>query len=204
MAADKSLRRRGFTLIELLVAISIMAIVAVLGWRGLDGIVRARLALNNELEQTRGMQLAFAQLQNDCAQIADKMTVANRMTLVINPNRLVMIRMVFADNQPSRVQVVTYRLHEGKLLRNQSVPTRNLAEIDAAWNAALIDADISDAVVLQSNVSAMAMRIWHGSTMEWNNDSGDQNAEPPTGLEVGLQLNGQSTGMTKIFLLGPV
>lgn len=36
----------GFTLIELLVAITVMAIVAVLGWRGLDGIVRARLTLN--------------------------------------------------------------------------------------------------------------------------------------------------------------
>ena len=46
-------RARGFTLIELLVAISVLAIVAVLGWRGLDGIVRARVALTGNLEQTR-------------------------------------------------------------------------------------------------------------------------------------------------------
>ena len=32
----------GFTLIELLVAIGILAMVAVLGWRGLDSIVRSR------------------------------------------------------------------------------------------------------------------------------------------------------------------
>jgi general secretion pathway protein J len=40
----RSAAPRGFTLIELLVAITILAIVAVLGWRGLDGIVRARVA----------------------------------------------------------------------------------------------------------------------------------------------------------------
>ena len=32
----------GFTLVELVIAIAILALVAVLGWRGLDGIVRAR------------------------------------------------------------------------------------------------------------------------------------------------------------------
>ncbi|MEN3295328.1 MAG: ral secretion pathway protein, partial [Burkholderiales bacterium] len=38
--------KRGFTLVELLIAISVLAMVAVLGWRGLDSIVRARVALN--------------------------------------------------------------------------------------------------------------------------------------------------------------
>jgi len=39
MARQMRRRRAGFTLIELLVAISVLAVVAVLGWRGLDGIV---------------------------------------------------------------------------------------------------------------------------------------------------------------------
>ena len=32
---------RGFTLIELLVAIAVMALMAILSWRGLDGMSRA-------------------------------------------------------------------------------------------------------------------------------------------------------------------
>ena len=35
-------RAGGFTLIELLVAISLMALMAALSWRGLDGMTRAQ------------------------------------------------------------------------------------------------------------------------------------------------------------------
>ena len=35
---------RGFTLIELLVAISVMALIAILSWRGIDGMVRTQEA----------------------------------------------------------------------------------------------------------------------------------------------------------------
>ena len=44
---------RGFTLIELLVAISIMALMAILGWRGLDGMSRAQVATPNALDAPR-------------------------------------------------------------------------------------------------------------------------------------------------------
>ena len=37
-AAGVKSQNRGFTLIELLVAITIMALLAVLSWRGLDGM----------------------------------------------------------------------------------------------------------------------------------------------------------------------
>src|SRR5688572_2156228 len=106
-------RRRGFTLIELLVAISVLAIVAVLGWRGLDTIIRARVALNNELAHTRGLQLAFAQMQSDCGQIAVATNIGGRPVLVTQPGRLTLVRMVFAENQPSRLQVVAYRVRDG-------------------------------------------------------------------------------------------
>jgi general secretion pathway protein J len=201
---SKSPLRRGFTLIELLVAISILAIVAMLGWRGLDGIVRSRLALNEDLEQAHGMQLAFAQLQNDCAQIADTMDVGNRKTLITDENRLVVIRYVFADNEPSRAQVVTYRFSNGTLSRNQSVPTRNLAQLDEAWKAALSDSNASEAVPLLSNVTAMGIRLWYPNVQAWSTSGGGPGAGLPNGLEVALKLRGQSSSMVKIFLLGAV
>lgn len=48
----------GFTLIELLVAIAILAVVALLSWRGLDQIIRGR----NVITQSMAEERVFAQM----------------------------------------------------------------------------------------------------------------------------------------------
>ncbi|MEO8838552.1 MAG: prepilin-type N-terminal cleavage/methylation domain-containing protein [Herbaspirillum sp.] len=210
-------RVRGFTLIELLVAISILAMVAVLGWRGLDGIVRARLALNHELAQTRGMQLTFAQLQSDCSRLTSASVVANRQVLALDENRLIMIRNVYADDQPARVQIVLYRLRDGVLSRQESAATRDLSELDALWQAGLEDKIPNPAIALQSDVALFSMRTWDARRPGWQKNANlvPTSANPavaavaaiqsgPIGLEVSLQLHSQSASMIKIFLLGPV
>ena len=201
-------RRRGFTLIELLVAITVMAIVAVLGWRGLDTIIRSRVALNEDLEQTRGLQLAFAQMQSDCGHIAKAEDIGKRPWLSVQPGRLTMVRRVFAENQPSRVQVVAYRIDGGVLTRRESVATRNLKELDAAWTAALSDSADVPAVALHSGVSEMTIRswvdkVWRPAGMEGATSAGGTVA-PPTGLEVSLRLRDRTDSLVKIFLLGAV
>ncbi len=209
-------RRRGFTLIELLVAISILGMVAVLGWRGLDGIVRARIALTNNLEQTRGMQLTFAQMQSDCAHIASSTTIPNRVPLVVESNRIVMVRTVFSDDQPTRLQVVAYHLKEGQLTRRESAATRDLNALDSLWTAATSDANSSQSVPLQKDVVSMVARVWIDKGTGWispeaaqqqaaaPNATSQSSVLSPTGLEVALQLKGIEVGMTKVFLLGPV
>ncbi len=205
-------RQRGLTLVELLVAISVLGFVAILGWRGLDGIVRARIALTGDLEQTRGMQFAFAQMQSDCAHLAGTLILPNRVPLAVEQERLVLVRTVFADNQPSRLQVITYRVREGMLTRRESAATRDLRELDMLWLAAVNDTDTAQAVTLQSDVSAMEMRLWVSGG--WHSGVGapvpatpaGQATSPvqPTGLEVTLRLRGRDSGLLKIFLLGAV
>jgi general secretion pathway protein J len=202
--------RTGFTLIELLVAISILAVVAVLGWRGLDGIVRARVALTSDLEQTRGMQLAFAQLQSDGEHIANTANIAGRPVLAVDDGRLTLVRTTFTENQPSRLEVVAYRIRDGVLERRESIATRELAELDAIWSATLGDTDTAQAVTLQTNVAAMTMRYWAGNGPWATVTGGAQAAQgtaglnQATGLELELTLTGRDGGMRKVFLLGAV
>lgn len=221
-------RQGGLTLIELLIAISVLAFVAVLGWRGLDTIVRTRAALNEDLAQTRGLQLAFAQMQTDCANVASAMQVPDRSVIEIGRDRLMLVRTSGGDGQPTRLQVITYLVREGVLSRKESVPTRDLNELQRIWSAALNDFNTSDAVVLQTGVSSMSMRVWDGRNWRTSTpaSSSSSSASPeaadgriskgqlerqatgrraagaPTGLEVALQLQQGEASMLKVFLLG--
>jgi general secretion pathway protein J len=201
----------GFTLVELLVAISILAIVAVLGWRGLDSIVRARVSLTEQMETTRGMQLAFAQLQSDCERIASEDLLARRPFILSGNNRITLVRTVFADNEPSRLEVVSYRIVNGTLSRRESIATRDLAQLDMLWQAAVTDADTTPPVALQPGVTGMTVMSWQNN--EWRPGTpattttvnANQNAASPmpiTGLQVALTVNGLEAPMVKSFLLG--
>ncbi|MDH4216435.1 MAG: prepilin-type N-terminal cleavage/methylation domain-containing protein [Gallionella sp.] len=216
-------RQKGLTLIELLVAISILSFIAVLGWRGLDSIVRARVALTGDLEQTRGMQLAFAQLQSDCAHLANSTNLPGRVPLVAEQGRLTLVRTVYADNQPSRLQVVSYRVNDGVLTRRESAATRDLTQLGALWQSAANDADTTQTVTLLSGVASLTMRLWTSEGTGWraaaeiaqlsgtpvaaaNPQTGQTSATSLllTGLEVSMQLQGRSENLLKIFLLGAV
>ena len=210
--------RAGFTLIELLVAISILAIIAVLGWRGLDSIVRTRSALNQDLEQTRGLQITFAQLQSDCEHAAVSYDLGGRAVLAIEPQRLNLVRTVQTDNQPTSLQVIAYRIKDGVLLRSESITTRDLRQLELIWRATLADTDPVVPVKLQQGVSGLAMQTWF-SDGNWRATNGEiiinptQNApgtgpnQPsvnPTGLQVALQLQGVDGSLTKNFMLGAI
>lgn len=195
-------RHRGFTLVELLVAISILAIVAVLGWRGLDGIIRSRTALTNEMAVTRGLQLTFAQIQSDSANLAFGINLNGRPAIQAADGRLTLVRMTMTENEPTRLQVVSYRVRDdGVLIRRESGATRDLRELDTLWQAALNDTDSAASVALQGGVQNITMRYWINT--EWRPAAGVETATvKPTGLEVTLSVQGQQVPMVKSYLLG--
>jgi len=212
-------RRAGFTLVELLVAIGILAMVAVLGWRGLDGIVRARVALTADMETTRGMQLAFAQMENDCQNAAGQELMRGQPALLWDADRLTLVRKVFVENEPSRLQVVSYRIVNGQLLRRESPGSRDLSQIAGLWQAIVSDApaENSPSVVLQVGVIGMQLQGWVNNA--WRNEpnaTGGDGQQPavdpaaaaagrslePTGVQVALTVQGLGQPMVKAFLLG--
>ncbi|UGQ46132.1 prepilin-type N-terminal cleavage/methylation domain-containing protein [Massilia endophytica] len=198
--------KRGFTLVELLVAITVLAIVAVLGWRGLDGIVRSRVQLTGTMEQMRGMQLAFAQMQSDLEQLAGKKLLKDRANLAADNARLVFVRTTFPENAASQLQVVSYRVRDGVLTRRESPSTRDLAQLDGLWQAAMSDSDPVAGVAMQGQVDTMGVRVWQGGNWQAPGNGGATapGADTPLGLEMSLKLRGQATPLVKIFLLGAI
>lgn len=62
---------RGFTLVEVLVAIVVMAIMSLMAWQGVDGIVRTREISGARLEQTLRLETVIAQWEQDLAMLRD-------------------------------------------------------------------------------------------------------------------------------------
>ncbi|MFC0136209.1 type II secretory pathway component PulJ [Massilia eurypsychrophila] len=206
------IRSRGFTLVELLVAISILAMVAVLGWRGLDGIVRARVALTDQMEVTRGMQLAFAQMQSDAEHMAEGALLDKRAYLQAGVDRLTLVRTSYIENEAMRLQVVSYRVQDGMLTRRESASTRDLMQLDVLWQAAISDVDPTPPVTLQAGVTGMQVDTWQQN--QWQQGAQQQKdvqPQPPApgeagpgGLQVALQVQGLAAPMRKAFLLGGI
>ncbi len=211
---------RGLTLIELLIAVSVLAFVAVLGWRGLDSITRARIALNADLAQTRSLQLAFAQWQTDCANAVDAGTLDGRAPLLVDATRVTIARRVQPEAQAGALQLVTWRLRDGVLSREESPPTRDLTQLDQAWQFA--QAGGAQALRLQDGVQTMQLRVWTDDGRGWrgweqmsagivsrgalmNPRAGTTAMQADwRGLEVSLQLAGRSVPLIKVFMLGAI
>lgn len=209
-------RQTGFTLIELLVAIAILAIIAVMGWSGLDSIIRARQTLNRELEQSRGAQISFVQLENDCAHLVSEAALPKRENLRAFDTQLILIRTVYEDNRAPQLQVVAYKMQDGVFSRRESVATRDLQILDSYWQSAINGTDNMPVVKLQTDVSTFQMRTWNNDENSWRVAGTDlasdtrtavipkpgKDVPRKTGLEVTMQLVGQQNPLLKIFLLG--
>ena len=65
------MRQRGFTLVELLVALMVMAMLAVLSWRGVDGMARTTTATQARANDLVALQNSLAQWGADLDAMAD-------------------------------------------------------------------------------------------------------------------------------------
>jgi general secretion pathway protein J len=158
------------------------------------------------MEVTRGMQLAFAQMQSDCEHLAGREIIGRRPNLQWADSRLTLVRKAYNENEPAQLVVVSYRVVNGSLVRRESRGTRDLAQLEALWQAGASDAPSETAppVVLQNGVAGMNILAYQAD--QWRAEpvaavEGAQ-AEDPTGLQVGLVVQGKEVPMIKFFLLG--
>lgn len=149
--------RRGFTLLELLIAISVLSLVSIIAWRGLDTLVTTRERLAPEGDDVRALLTAFGQLERDLAHVANPTLFALasdpvQVRLATGGPVLEIVRIAPPDASGAlAVQQVFYRVADGALLRQATPATRVLRPFEAA--------EFSNAQLLR-NVTAMRVRLW--------------------------------------------
>jgi general secretion pathway protein J len=209
---------RGFTLIELLVAIAIMAVIAVLSWRGLDQIIRGRQTITNAMEDERVFAQLFDQIRIDARQAASD-DESGQAAISVSSSVLQIVRELVLPGTAPRLQVVRYRVSNGRVIRYASPPLGNVGDLRQALRGG--EGDGWTAVPLMGGVGAISARMYVpkvGWTTQMKDVQSaiieaDNNLKVPqlgnaplprsvSGLEVSIGAKSLARPVTRVFLVG--
>ena len=129
-------QQHGFTLVELLLAIAVMSLLAILSWRGLDGMVRAQEITRQRADEMLVLQSALGQWGTDLDAVV---SIANTTPLDWDGQVLRITRRSSAVPDEGAL-VVAWTVRgapgAGQWMRWQSPPVRTRAEWQEAWQLA--------------------------------------------------------------------
>lgn len=129
-------RNKGFTLIELLVALAAMALLSIMSWRGIDGMLRAQEVTRTQGEQHAIMQTVLAQWNADLNAL---MPLQGRQVLDWDGQVLRLTRKSSAAIDNGALVVAWSRRNvdgQPQWVRWQSLPARTVSEWNDAWSQA--------------------------------------------------------------------
>lgn len=130
--------QRGFTLIELLIAITLMAVLAGLSWRGLDSLMRSRDITQAQVDKNAVLQTVLAQWQADLNAVQPVAGITDAGMQWDGRTLRLMRRATAwrADGSDAGIWVVAWTLRGNQWLRWQSPPAQTRAALQQAWTNA--------------------------------------------------------------------
>ncbi len=129
-------RSHGFTLIELLVAISLLALMATLAWRGLDGMTRSQARMSQYSQEVLALQAGLGQWGADLDALAEQPDASSLEW----DGRVLRILRSGSAGPGEGLRVVGWSRREidgvGQWLRWQSSPVTTRPALQRAWQEA--------------------------------------------------------------------
>lgn len=179
-------RLRGFTLIELLVAIGIMALMAGLSWRGLDGMARTQTQLQQRADTLLTLQAGLSQWTADLDALVQ---LPNTPALDWDGRALRITRRSTVSAGDGLLVVAWARRNVdgvGQWLRWQSAPVLSRGALQTAWAKAAQWAQNPGDDDKKYEVRVVALdqwRVFYFRADAWTNPLSSDGAPPPTSGE---------------------
>lgn len=217
MTRTRGRQHLGFTLIELMVAVAVMALLAMLSWRSLDGMTRAQSQTQAKTDGVLALQAGLAQWQTDLDALTQLPQVPGVSALDYDGQVLRLTRRYVdqgatttpnnnsesSSSNTESIRVVAWSQREvnGTLqwLRWQSPPLRTRADLLAAWLQAAQWAKSPGDAEKRREVAVAAIdrwQIYYYRNDAWSNALSSADAAPgsaqaalPDGVRLVLTLS---------------
>lgn len=200
----------GFTLVELLAAIAVLALLALMSWRGIDGLLRTQQAVRERMDGVSVLQTGLAQWNADL----QAMVELPPFPAVDFDGRVLRLVRVDASLPGSPVRVVGWsrrmlpQAHQGRgsWARWQSAPLRDPQALAQAWQQAQQWAEQPGPGDADAQVAVVGLEGWqllYFRNNAWSNPLSSAGADsatpgsgtpapsgPPDGIRLVLRLAG--------------
>ena len=185
MKANRQTHQQGFTLVELLVALVIMALLAILSWRGLDGMTRVQSQTQANTDGVLALQAGLSHWQTDLDALTVQANMPGISGLDYDGQVLRLTRRYAETGEDTKnttnddsIRVVawsqrnvetgtgasasigTSAVNKTQWLRWQSTPVKTRAELQAAWLQAKAWASNATEADKKGEVAVAAIDKW--------------------------------------------